>query len=172
MELWKAVKGYEGLYEVSDKGRIRRTSDYKLLSIYRYTKRYTNSRSSGYCRVMLRRDGVTKCAYVHRLVAISFHGMQKGLEVNHLDGDKSNNALNNLAWSTPKENVRHSFATGLRVPVRGSRHGRSKLNETQIARIRRLGRSLPQVEVAQQFGVSRALVGLILQGKRWAHTAR
>lgn len=95
-EIWRPVVGYEGLYEVSNTGRVRRVSDLMVLKF---------SDSRGYYGVHLRKDGKRKTFRVHRLVAQAFILNPDGLpEVNHIDENKSNNSVDNLEWCDHKYN--------------------------------------------------------------------
>ena|SRR6186713_240768 len=95
MEVWKEIDGYEN-YSVSNLGRIRKGN--YIMSLV--------DNGLGYKHLKLRRDGKRKSFYVHRLVMIAFSPIDfSGLEVNHIDHDKSNNKLDNLEWVTHKENL-------------------------------------------------------------------
>lgn len=105
IEEWKAITGYEGLYEVSNLGRVKSLN-------YRGTGKCQlmtgGSLSAGYRYVVLSRDGKTHNQLVHRLVATEFLPNPSNLpQVNHIDEDKSNNCVSNLQWCTPKENMQH-----------------------------------------------------------------
>ena len=90
MEEWKEIPGYEGLYEVSNIGNVRRVSDLMVLKF---------SDLKGYCRVRLRKDGKRKMYLVHRLVAQAFIPNPLNLpQVNHIDENKKNNNIDNLEW--------------------------------------------------------------------------
>ena len=116
IEEWRPVKGYEGLYEVSNLGRV------KSLVVCRWGK-YTerdlilkaqkNPRTGRYA-VGLHMGGKTKLATVYRLVATAFvNGSDGKSEVNHIDGDKTNDVASNLEWVTGQENKAHARLTGL-----------------------------------------------------------
>lgn len=94
MEIWKGIKGYEGLYEVSNLGRVK--SKRKILKPI----------NGEYLKVALSKDGVQKTLYIHRLVAQTFIGESK-LQVNHKDENKHNNDINNLEFVTHKENMNY-----------------------------------------------------------------
>jgi hypothetical protein len=116
-EMWKPVSGWEGLYEVSSYGRVkslaRMTSSGNRSVPERILK---HNVMKGYHCVTLQYDGRVKVYRVHRLVIGAFGESQPSeeYEVNHIDGDKSNNSIENLEWVTPKENTDHAFDTGLR----------------------------------------------------------
>ena len=98
-EIWRDCKGYEGLYQVSNMGRIW------SLRTQRYLKGDLNS--VGYLRVLLKaKNGKVKKEFVHRLVALAFiANPQNKTQVNHKDANKLNNTADNLEWNTCKENI-------------------------------------------------------------------
>lgn len=119
-EYWKEIPDTHGRYFVSNKGRIKsvvyvhnngRNSHYK--ETIRKICRYVN----GYCFVSLSVDGVITQQSIHRLVMGTFCGFSK-LEVNHKDGDKNNNSLENLEYISHSDNITHSFRVLKREPVR------------------------------------------------------
>lgn len=104
------VLGYEGLYRVTDKGEV-----ITLIGRYKNIKYLKQSSDrGGYRIVVLVKNGVLKTKTVHRLVAEAFMGKSK-LCVNHIDGNKSNNRLENLEFVTHKENMAHATSNGLLV---------------------------------------------------------
>ena len=123
-ELWKDIPGYEGLYQASNFGRIR-SAPGKTTSNKRYEKRVWSSRiikpkacrdfrQCGY-RVCLWKDGTHKDYLVARLVCTTWHEnlIDTKMTVNHKDGDRLNNRIENLEWLTIGDNVRHAFANNL-----------------------------------------------------------
>lgn len=109
-EQWKDIDGYGGIYQVSTAGRVRS----KARKVYNYTKpgRYMrqNKKENGYLYLgLVKPDGtVSRHEYVHRLVAEAFIPNPSGLaQVNHKNGDKEDNRVENLEWVTPQENVLH-----------------------------------------------------------------
>lgn len=109
-EQWAAIGEAPG-YEVSTCGRVRRGA-FEVAS-------WPNKR--GYVCVNLEVHGRPAVRYVHRLVLSAFDGPGTGLEANHLDGCKRNARVDNLEWTTPAENVRHAWATGLMPRTRARR---------------------------------------------------
>lgn len=120
-ETWKDIPGYEGIYQASSYGNIR-TCEGKTTSNKRYKVRHWKSRvlrgkgnnAKTGRRVTLWKDGVGKDWLVARLVAITFLGAPpEGYTVNHIDGNRFNNRIDNLEWLSLADNIRHGFATGL-----------------------------------------------------------
>jgi hypothetical protein len=102
MENWIDIKDYEGLYQISNLGRI------KSIRTNRYLKPSIND--NGYYRVGLSKDNKCKHYKVHRLVAIHFIPNVPGSNlVNHINGDKGDNTVMNLEWVTHRENICHGF---------------------------------------------------------------
>lgn len=106
-EAWKGIEGYEGIYEVSDRGRVRNIKrGGRLMSLVKVTH--------GYIAVTLHKQGKQKMYLVHRLVAKAFITNPKNKpQVNHKDGVKTNNSAENLEWVTSHENLEHARNTGL-----------------------------------------------------------
>jgi hypothetical protein len=120
METWKEIKDYEGLYEISSLGNVR-SLDRKVLSKRKYGDKmvYLKSKpiktivdSLGYCRISLCKNGTVKAHKIHKLVCESFK-IGNG-QINHIDGNKKNNKVDNLEFCTSKENNYHAFITNLR----------------------------------------------------------
>ena len=107
---------------------------------------------------------------VHRLVAAAFLGPANGREVNHIDGDKANNAVSNLEYVTRSENMRH--AVRLRLTASGERCGSAKVNWCIVAEMRaRAASGAGRSQLAREYGISRSNVRYILQGATWKHIA-
>lgn len=115
IEVWKDINGYEGLYQVSNLGRVKSLPKYDRLG--RYHKeciKATVDNGNGYLIVNLKHNGKQQMITVHRLVAEHFITNSEMLpEVNHKDGNKSNNNVNNLEWCTRIDNINHAVKTGL-----------------------------------------------------------
>lgn len=136
MEEWKEIQGYDGRYEVSNEGRVRSYSNgrwgngpsSKLLRL--------KKSGSGYPMVDLRKPhagGKVEYRLVHRLVATAFIENPRGLpQVNHKDGDKTNNHVSNLEWVTPSENAYHAFRTGLKKPSEKQKRTASEIGSQPV----------------------------------------
>lgn len=106
-EIWKDIKGYEGKYQVSNYGKIK-SLNYKRTGNERIMKEYPSIK--GYSRTCLCKNNKVKFHLIHRLVAEAFiPNPRKCLEINHKNGVKTDNRVDNLEWCTRLENVRHSL---------------------------------------------------------------
>lgn len=155
------IKDY---YTITSDGEIfsDRTGKMKLLN---------KSSQSKYKRIGLRTvDGRKQMFQFHRLVMMAFNpanNMEK-LQVNHIDGNKENNALENLEWTTPLENTRHAIEHGLRARQSGEHNPASKLTWEDVRSIRLLSQAnVSYKEIAQKFNTSCSYVYQIVRGERW-----
>ena len=109
-EYWRIIPSFP-VYSASNYGRIRNDGTGRIMRVYPGTR--------GYLTLTLRRDNKQVPQRVHRLVAEAFlGGPHPDLDVNHIDGDKTNNYIENLEWCTREDNVRHAVSTGLRTGPR------------------------------------------------------
>lgn len=172
MERWKSIEGFEGLYEVSDEGRVRslpRVVPFRV-NFFRSVKgggKALTIDKDGYLMVSLSKFGVPYCRKVHRLVADAFLDRGEADEdVNHKDGSKANNRWNNLEWCTHKENSEHAAQSDLMAY--GSRHGIAKLTELDIPVIRQLFyQGWTYRAISENFEVSVATISDVIKGKTW-----
>lgn len=133
-EFWKWISGFEGLYQVSNYARVKsfpRGRNRKEIKILKplFTPQ-------GYLRVTLRNSDKEKTRRLHRLVAETFiPNPENKPQVNHIDGNKFNNCVENLEWNTDTENKRHAIATGLMKT--GSENPKAKLTAEDVRQIRK-----------------------------------
>ncbi|MBQ4031321.1 MAG: HNH endonuclease [Bacilli bacterium] len=123
-EVWKDIEGYEGLYKVSNLGNV------KSMKYFHHEKEgilIGGIKKYGYRQVILVKKGKVKYMNVHRLVAQTFipNPLNKP-QINHIDGNKLNNCVNNLEWCTPSENQIHAYRTGLKKPLCSEKNKYSK----------------------------------------------
>lgn len=159
MEVWKQIDGWP--YEVSDLGRVRGARG--ILAPV------ANGR--GYVSVKLRSPGRYRRYYLHRLVAMAFVPLVEGCPcVNHKDGNKANNCVDNLEWTDDAANKRH--AVGLGLYEQGERRYNAKLTNSDVREIRHLCASgVPQRLVGIAFGISQGGVSQIVTRRKWSHVA-
>lgn len=126
--MWKDIKGYEEIYEISDTGEVRSKDrlciDSKGRKRFRYGQKINpDIAQNGYYRVTLAKNGKKKQCYLHRLLAEHFIPNPLNLpQINHKDGIKTNCTLENLEWVTVQENVIHAYKNGLMNHVKGEKH--------------------------------------------------
>lgn len=171
-ERWLPVVGYEGLYEVSNLGRVRSlprvTSDgRRIAGLVRKTRP-----SHGRVMVIVSKRGERKTFAVSHLVLRAFVGArQDGLECCHNDGNFQNNALVNLRWDTPASNWHDRDVVHNTLP-RGSRSPNAKMTEADVVRASELRRSgVTLTAIADLFGVSTPTVCRIFNRRGWRHVA-
>ena len=171
--IWKEIKGFSR-YQVSETGLIR-SMNYKRTG---HIKELKPALDKGYCKTMiLSDDGKYKTVAIHRLIAETFLKKLPGTEVNHKDGNKSNNNISNLEYVTHKENIQHSYNNGLQQPQRGSKNGNSKLTEDRVRHIKEYvkaikvikGRYWGRKQVAESFGIKESHLKDILKGRTWSY---
>ena len=162
-EEWRDIIGYEGLYQVSNLGRVK--------SFWRGRERIKKpvKAFNGYLHIELfKKGGKRKGFTVHRLVASAFipNPLNKR-EVNHVNGVKTDNRVENLEWATSSENKRHAVATGLHINPKGEDSGRAKLTNAQVKLIRDNPNGLSCRALAEKFGVHERTIGDIQRGKKY-----
>ena len=171
--VWKPVVGYEGFYEVSNHGKIRRPLDFVPTGSGSHTTCaghvLKNTRNShGYLVVGPSVKGAQKLILVHQLVAAAFLGpCPEGMQINHIDCNKMNNRAENLEYVTQLENVRHAVANGRVGGVPGERHVNAKLTRFQVRIIKRLFGYVSQVYISKLFGVDPSTVSDIYTKRTW-----
>lgn len=170
-EIWKDIPGYEGLYQVNNKGDIAalpktwisgngksQTEPFRLM---RLINRF------GYLQVGLRKNRITKILSVHRIVAMVFvENVLNKPQVNHINGIKTDNQSDNLEWVTRSENIKHAFKIGLKSQ-KGERHNSAKLKEADVIEIR--SKKLSRNEYAVKFNVHPSTISSVQNVINWKH---
>lgn len=174
MEIWKDIKGYEGLYQVSNRGNVKRIN--RIVKSKHGNKKMKDIvmkqeiNKSNYMTIGLTKEGKRKHFNVSRLVAINFiENIYGKKEVNHINGNKHDNSSENLEWVTKRENMNHAKKNGLmRI---GEKHGRSKLKDFDVLEIRELYLTgcYSQRAIAKKYNVTQSAICSILNNKVWKH---
>jgi hypothetical protein len=172
---YRDITGFAG-YEVGSDGSIwscwsRGGRPRSMTETWRKLSQGTRcrNREGQYKVICLRKDGRKHCLYVHRLVLEAFVGpCPPGMECRHFpDPDPANNRLENLSWSTSKQNAADKLVHG--TSQRGERNGFAKLTEPDVHDIRQLATDgCPQRLAARWFEVSQGMIGLIVRRKAWS----
>lgn len=170
--MWKDITDYEDLYQISDEGVIKSLRKKKGMSItgVPFYKPDTilkqKTTQFGYKSVGLLKSGKRKWFFVHRLVIESYLGKRPSpsYQVNHKDGDKTNNHIKNLEWVTSSGNHLHAYRSGLRS-MKGENHNNRKLDVEKVAQIRASKKR--NCDLAREFNVSPSLIVMIKKGQVW-----
>lgn len=171
-EEWKEIKGFEGAYMISNTGKVlsipRRGTKQRKPAL-----RALSLNHDGYVKVRLLYKGKDETARVHRLVAEAFIPNPEGKEtVNHIDGNKENNNVDNLEWADRHEQLQHAYVNNLKKPMKGENNPWAKLTEEQVAAIRREyvrnSKDHGTVALGRKYGVNNSTIGLIVRGVTYA----
>lgn len=173
-EIWSAISGFEGIYEVSNMGQVR-SLDRMIRSRWGTPRhkqggiRKSRVGKTGYRYMILYKDGANETRKIHRLVASAFCRRPSGCDyVNHKDGDKLNNHAENLEWVTASQNAAHAIELGLYVPTKGEDKSPSGLRNKDIDAIRRRILEMEPIQsIANDFNISRSVVMGIKTCRSW-----
>lgn len=168
-EKWKPIPGYKRFYSISSFGRIRKDKKYNN----RPKNGIVQSRikKDGYRQISLYKNFTPKTFKLSRLMALTFIGKpKKGEQVNHKDGNKSNDKLDNLEYTTARGNMLHAIKLGLKKIRYGSDVSK-KLNERDVKKIRHLYfiNKKSQTEISKIFNIAQTTVHHIVKRKTWKH---
>lgn len=162
MEAWKDIYGFEGLYQISNHGRVKSLKRKGVLKD-RILKGKLGGTTVKYYAVVLRRNKKSSFFYIHRLVA--FHFIKPSLlweEINHKDYDPLNNHVDNLEWVTSSENSLHS-RHNMSKARQGEKHPRAKVTDQQAIEIKRLRKQgLRYKAIAERFNITKQDVANII----------
>ena len=165
MEIFKDINGYEGYYQISNYGRVKTLHNRYKNCIFR--KPFV--RKDGYVVIILILNKKQTTFYLHKLVAGHFIEQNFDVlrsEVNHIDGNKQNNNVNNLEWCTSSYNSLHSCKTGLSPS--GSNRPSSKLTESMVYKIPEMIKNGFTIKsIAKEFNVSTTSIHHILNGRNF-----
>jgi hypothetical protein len=172
-ETWKDIHGYEGLYQVSDLGRVRSLIDkYGRKSIYILKP----NENCYYYHVVLHKDCIGKTKRIHRLVLETFVGpCPEGMESRHLDCNSKNNMLNNLCWGTRSNNRKDSIRNGTWFNpkpnnLKGQNNPSSIFKDDDILNIRKLYKNgLTTGQIGKIYKTNYKNIWRIVNNKRWSH---
>jgi hypothetical protein len=172
-EMWKDIKGFEGLYQVSNFGRVKSLPKEWVCGRNGGIGKHNGmilkiqiDKETGYIRVTLTKKNIRKHISIHRLVGIHFITNPNNKPViNHINGIKLDNRIENLEWVSHAENNQHAFYIGLNR--KGEEHSSSKLTEKEVLEIRSSG--LSSCKLAKIYNVSSKCILNIKNNKSWKH---
>ena len=165
-EEWRDIFGWEGFYQISDMGRLKSLKR-PFVPKNRILKPCVDR--DGYLFAgLFKNNKRLACPKIHRLVLEAFIGLRpSGLEGRHIDGNKTNNRLSNVEWSTHAANENDKYSHG--TIMSGSKNGYSKLTESDIVKIRKLWETgrFTQWGLALEFGVGQSCIWSVIHRKSW-----
>jgi hypothetical protein len=171
-EIWKDIINYEGLYQISNYGRVKSLAKIRKSSKVSYSSKerllsLTKNNGNGYLICCLC-DGMTKKNhYFHRLVARHFINKPEGCDVvNHIDANRKNNKVENLEWVTTKENIHHTIKLGRKTDI-GVNSPNTHLVENDVIEIYKLAISgkVRQYDIGAKFNITQSAVSCIKMRK-------
>jgi len=163
---WRPIPGLEGRYAASNDGEIM-SMDYRGTGIPGLLKPQVNR--LGYAKVWVFPRRMTT---VHSLVMLAFVGPRPyRMDINHINGIKTDNSVENLRYCTTAENMQHACDTGLKIAVHGEAHPQAKMNDKKVKEIRRLAKlSFTYKEIGELVGgLAQSTIASIIKGKSWKH---
>lgn len=170
--MWKDIIGYENHYQVNELGQIRTLKDSPTCKAGTVLKSQTNHKN-GYVYQMLYKDGKQKLFRLHRLVAIAFlPNPYNYKQINHINGDKTDNRVENLEWCSQEQNMLHAYKTGLEKPSEKQKKAIREINKLkskpviQLKNKEEIATYCSISEASRVTGVSIACISRCCNGRR------
>lgn len=176
METWKDVPGWEDIYQVSNKGRVRSLDRFIFSSKWKHGFQHQTGKilkpgthkKSGHQIIIFTKPGTKKSLWVHSLVAQAFIGPRPdGLQVCHNDGNPKNNHVENLRYGTQKENSADSIRHGTARALKGHENPNAKLSLRQVRFLRKSRKQKSIREWALYYEISPTTVCSIISGRSY-----
>jgi hypothetical protein len=168
MEIWKDVKGYEGIYQISSLGRLKVKLKFRKYRDYNEKILNPTKDKDGYLRTALTKDNKKQMKTIHRLVAETF--LENNLNypvVNHINGIKDDNRVENLEWCSVLQNNLHAIKLGFKKSPNGEKHHMCKISSKEVLEIKENKDNLFQRQLAVKYNISQTQISRILNNKRW-----
>ena len=172
---WRDIKGFEGMYQVSNTGLIR-SLDRSILKSNGVTQRRVGhimiqvKNPKGYYIIGLSKNHKRLASTVHKIVASTFLKKGSHTQVNHKDGNKLNNMVSNLEWTNGSGNIKHAYDNGLMAKPTGSKHPLAQIDEEVATTIKSmLNSDINSVDICKLMSISRHIVRDIKRNKTWRH---
>lgn len=174
-EIWKDIAGYEGLYQISNLGRVKSLPKIKGRAMTETRVLKNQIGGTGYWAIVLSKNGKKKQHRIHRLIATAFIKNNDNKPfINHIDGNKLNCSIENLEWCTARENTMHALENGLRKYIetpKGENVENAKLKQADVDYIRKV--FVPRNKryginaLSQKFNVERHTISKIIHNRTY-----